>query len=163
VAFLEDELGWKRRKAVNVVFLFLVACVSLVVAFFKYGFLDELDFWAGTFGLALFAVIEIILFSWVFGVERGWVEMHKGADLKVPRVFKYVLKYITPVYLLAILATWTYQEAIDKLMMTHEDAARRPYLWAARALFAAVIAGTLLLVHYAWKRRRKASSLGDHA
>ena len=57
----------------------------MVVAFFKFGFLDELDFWAGTFGLVVFATIEIIIFSWIFGVKKGWEEMHKGADLKVPR------------------------------------------------------------------------------
>ncbi|MCK7476418.1 MAG: hypothetical protein M0C28_01650 [Candidatus Moduliflexus flocculans] len=43
----------------------------MVIAFFKFGFLDELDFWAGTFGLVVFAAIEIVLFSWVFGRQEG--------------------------------------------------------------------------------------------
>ena len=85
IAFLEDEFKWKREKAVKAVFAVLVLCSALVIGFFRFGFLDELDFWAGTFGLVVFAAIEIVLFSWVFGLKKGWVEMHKGADLKVPR------------------------------------------------------------------------------
>ncbi len=154
VSFLEDEFKWPRRKAVNAVFVALAGCMALVVAFFKYGFLDELDFWAGTFGLVVFAVIEIVMFSWVFGVERGFAELEKGADLKVPRVLKLVLKYVTPLYLLGILVVWTYQDAVDKLLMVGEDPARLPYLWGARLMFAGVIAACLLLIRAAWKRRR---------
>ena len=33
------------------------------------------------------ALIESILFAWVFGMDRGWAEMLKGAELQVPRVF----------------------------------------------------------------------------
>ena len=109
IAFLEDEFKWKREKAVNVVFSVLIACSAFVIAFFKFGFLDELDFWAGTFGLVVFAAIEIVLFSWVFKIKNGWKEMHKGADLKVPRIFKFIMTYITPVYLLALLGVWTYR------------------------------------------------------
>ncbi len=154
VSFLEDEFEWPRRKAVNAVFVALTGCMAMVVAFFKYGFLDELDFWAGTFGLVVFAVIEIVMFSWVFGVERGFAELEKGADLKVPRVLKVVLKYVTPLYLLGILVVWTYQDAVDKLLMVGEDPARLPYLWGARLMFASVIAACLLLIRVAWKRRR---------
>lgn len=158
VAFLEDEFGWKRERAVNAVFAVLAGCAIPVVLFFKHGFLDELDFWAGTFGLALFAVIEIIIFSWVFGVDKGWTEMHRGADLKVPRVFRFVLLVITPLYLLAIFAVWTWQDAIGKLLMEGEEAANRPYLWAARLLFVGIIAGTLLLIRAAWRRKARLQS-----
>jgi len=44
IAFLEDEFKWKRQKAVKVVFSVLVVCSAMVIAFFKFGFLDELDF-----------------------------------------------------------------------------------------------------------------------
>ena len=117
----------RASKAVNTVFAVLVAsCAVLVVAFFKFGFLDELDFWAGTFGLVVFATIEVIIFSWIFGVKKGWDEMHMGADLKVPRIFKFILKYVTPVYMLVILGAWTYQEAIGKFLMKGEEAKPPP-------------------------------------
>jgi hypothetical protein len=132
----------------------MVACTVLVVAFFKFGFLDELDFWAGTFGLVAFATIEIIIFSWIFGVKKGWEDMHQGADLKVPKVFKFILKYITPVYMLVVLGGWAYQEAIAKLLMKGEPVSHRPYLWGARAMFLGLILLTILMVWLAWRKRK---------
>jgi SNF family Na+-dependent transporter len=160
VAFLEDEFKWRREKAVNAVFALLAACAILVVAFFKFGFLDELDFWAGTFGLVVFATIEIIIFSWIFGVKKGWQEMHIGADLKVPKVFKFILKYVTPVYMLVVLGAWTYQEAIAKFLMKGEEASRHPYLWGARAMFVGLILLTILMVWLAWRKKNNRSRNG---
>jgi SNF family Na+-dependent transporter len=154
VAFLEDEFKWKRTKAVNTVFAVMVACTVLVVAFFKFGFLDELDFWAGTFGLVVFATIEIVIFSWIFGVKKGWEEMHIGADLKVPRIFKFILNYVTPVYMLVVLGAWTYQEAIGKFLMKGEEQSRHPYLWGARAMFVGLILLTVLMVWLAWRKKK---------
>jgi len=155
IAFLEDEFHWKRSKAVNTVFTVLATATVLVVVFFKFGFLDELDYWAGTFGIVVFAAIEIILFSWVFGLKRGWHEMHKGADLTVPRFFKFVIKYITPVYMLVMLGVWTYQEAVPKFIMKDVDIANRPYLWGARGLILALILLTLWMVRIAWKSKKE--------
>jgi NSS family neurotransmitter:Na+ symporter len=153
IAFLQDELGWSRRRAVNSVFAALALCLAAVVGFFKYGFLDELDFWAGTFGLALFAVIEIIVFSWIFGVEKGWDELHRGADLRAPGFFRWVLKYLTPVYLLVLLVAWTVQAAWERLIMQGEAPENHPYLWGARLLFLLIVATSLLMVGYAWRRK----------
>jgi NSS family neurotransmitter:Na+ symporter len=151
IAFLEDEFKWKRKKAVNIIFFIQAICTLLVVAFFKFGFLDELDYWAGTFGLVVFAVIEVIIFSWIFGVKKGWEEMHKGSDLKLPTIFKFIIRYITPVYLIVLLGVWTYQEAIGKLLMKGEVASRHPYLWGARALMLVLILLSLWIVRIAWK------------
>jgi NSS family neurotransmitter:Na+ symporter len=160
VCFLEDEFGWPRRKAVRAVFMVLAGCTTLVVTFFGSGFVDELDFWAGTFGLVVCAVIEIVIFSWIFGVDRGWQELTKGADLRVPGVVKLVLKYVTPLYLIAILVVWTYQDAVAKLLVLDEDPERIPYLWGARAMMAALLVVTLLLIRAAWKRRARAGGPG---
>jgi len=154
IAILVDEFKWKRSKAVITVFSILTVCTLCVVIFFKYGFLDELDFWAGTLGLVFFAIVEIIIFSWVFGVKKGWEEMHKGADIRVPKVFKFVIKYITPVYMLALLGVWIYQDAIGKFLMKGEEDVRHPYLWGARALMLALIVLTVILVRIAWKKKK---------
>jgi len=45
------------------------------VAFYTRGFLAEWDYWIGTFGLVVFATIEVFLFSYFFGVDRGWKEI----------------------------------------------------------------------------------------
>ena len=154
VAFVEDEFHWPRRKAVNAVFGVLVCCTVFVVAFFRHGFLDEMDFWAGTLGLVLFAVIEITVFSWIFGVDRGWEEMHKGADLRVPRLFRFVIKYVTPLYMLGILVVWTIQDAVPNLLMRGVERNQMPYLWGARVMMLGLIALTLFLIREAWRRKR---------
>jgi SNF family Na+-dependent transporter len=154
IAFLEDEFKWKREKAVIVVFSVIIAMTAFVIAFFKFGFLDELDFWAGTFGLVVFAAMEVILFSWVFKMKKGWEEMHKGADLKVPRIFKFIITYITPVYLLILLGVWTYQDAVKEFLMTGKDPAHRPYLWGARVMIVALLLVMLLLIRKAWNKKK---------
>ena len=154
IAFLEDEFKWKREKAVIAVFSVLIVLTAFVIAFFKFGFLDELDFWAGTFGLVVFAAMEIILFSWVFGLKKGWAEMHKGADLKVPRIFKFVLTYVTPIYLLIMLGVWTYQDAVKEFLMKGKEPAHRPYLWGARVMIVALLLVMLLLIRKAWNKKK---------
>jgi NSS family neurotransmitter:Na+ symporter len=156
IAFLEDEFKWKREKAVIVVFSVLITLTALVIAFFKFGFLDELDFWAGTFGLVLFAAMEIILFSWIFKIKKGWEEMHKGADLKVPAFFKFILKYITPVYLLVLLGYWFYKDAVKEFLMKGKPEANRPYLWGARIMIAVVLLVVMILIRKAWNKKKGA-------
>ncbi len=158
IAFFQDEFKWKREKAAVVVFAFLVSMTALVIAFFKFGVLDELDFWAGTFALVVFAALEVILFAWVFKMEKGWAEMHKGADLKVPRIFKFIIKYVTPIYLLVLLGVWTYQDAVKNFLMRdpenihHADVAHHPYLWAARAMMFLIFIVMVFLIRKAWKK-----------
>jgi Mn2+/Fe2+ NRAMP family transporter len=79
VTFFMDELGWTRKKAVNVISIFTFAASNLVIFFLVHGFMDELDFWAGTFGVVLLALIEIVVFFWVFGKEKAWEEITRGA------------------------------------------------------------------------------------
>ncbi len=157
VAFIEDEFKWRRVKAVNAVFAILLIGVVGIVAFFKHGFMDEIDFWAGTFGLVVFGTIEVIIFAWVFGIDRGWQEMHKGAQLRVPGFFRFVVKYVTPLYMLAILIRPDAQDAVPKLLMHDELHENIPYLWASRGLMLAIIALNLWLIGKAWRRRGTAA------
>jgi len=51
VAFLQDELGMSRRRAVVFVWLFLFGAAHLCIA--SGNFLDEMDNWAGTVGVVV--------------------------------------------------------------------------------------------------------------
>ncbi|HQO24098.1 MAG TPA: sodium-dependent transporter [Acidobacteriota bacterium] len=155
IALLQDDLGWSRRRAVLVVFGVLFVSAALVVLYFRYGFLDELDFWAGTFGLVVLGASESILFSWVYGIRRGWEEITRGAELRIPQVFRFVMKYITPVYLLIILGVWLVQDAVPKLLMQNVPTERQPYLWGARALLFVIALLTLAVIRVAWSRRAR--------
>lgn len=52
--------------------------------------------------LVVFAMAEVILFSWIFGMDRGWKELNEGADIRVPHIYRFIIKYITPVMLIAV-------------------------------------------------------------
>jgi hypothetical protein len=123
------------------------------VVFLK-AFSGEMDFWAGTFGLAVFALIETILFAWVFGMDKAWAEITRGADIRIPRVFYYVIRYVTPLYLLFILGFWTIQDAKRTLLMEGVEPADRPVILWARAMMVLIMAGFVALVTLAWRRRK---------
>lgn len=99
MSFMQDEFGWKRVYAA-LAFGLMVALLGLpTILYFNYGVFDEYDHWAGTVSLVVFAFLETILFAWVFGMKNGWAEITRGADIKVPIVFKYLIQYVTPVIL----------------------------------------------------------------
>lgn len=112
MAFLQDEAKLPRGAAAVIVGLIWLMGSLPVVFFLRYGFLDELDFWAGTLGLVVISAIEVILFAWVFGIGRGWQELHRGALMRVPGVFRFVIRYVTPVALMLILGGWVYSDVI---------------------------------------------------
>jgi NSS family neurotransmitter:Na+ symporter len=102
VAFVSDELGGTRRGG-TIVF----AVSTLVLGFFCLwlypgGAFDEFDFWTGTVALVVFAMAEIFVFAWIFGMDRGWEEITRGADMRVPRVFRFVIKYVTPLFIILV-------------------------------------------------------------
>lgn len=102
MSFLMDEFNWKRNKAA-IGFGFCVLVLGLpTVFFFQKGVFDEYDYWAGTVSLVVFAMFEAILFAWVFGLKKGWAEITAGADIRVSIVFKYIIKFVTPVILIVV-------------------------------------------------------------
>jgi hypothetical protein len=72
--------------------------------------LDTLDFWVGTFAIYVLSTFQVILFGWVLGVDRGFEELERGAEIRVPRVFRYIIKYVSPLYLLGIFGAWCYYQ-----------------------------------------------------
>lgn len=102
VAFFQDSFRIGRTKSVwllgGITFVMAMPCIFL----YSQGAFGEYDYWAGTFFLVVFALVEIIAFAWVFGMDRGWEEITRGADLCLPPFFKFVIKYITPFFLIAV-------------------------------------------------------------
>ena len=147
IAFLEDEFGWKRTKAVFWLGVFFVVTVPLPM--FVKGSLDELDFWVATFALVLLAFFETVLFFWVFGSERAWDEITRGAHIRLPRVFYYLMKYVTPTFLFAILVVWGYEQLRYKLSEGGVG------VWSARVFLAGLLLAHLLVVRAAWKKKRR--------
>ncbi len=111
IAFLEDEFKLSRKKSVSILGIFSFIAAQPAIFFLDKGVLDLMDFWAGTFAIVLFATGEVIIFGWIFGIDKGFEKLHHGADIRVPKIFKFIIKYVTPSYLLIILGVWMYQSS----------------------------------------------------
>jgi NSS family neurotransmitter:Na+ symporter len=102
MAFLEDEFGWRRVPAALTFGVATFALGFVCVWLYPGGSFDEFDYWTGTFSLVIFALAEAFIFAFVFGMQRGWEEINRGADLRVPGVYRFIIKYITPLFILVI-------------------------------------------------------------
>ena len=114
IALLEEGLGLGRRASVSMLG-FITACGSGFIVYFSKDAiaLDTVDFWVGSVCIYILATIEVLLFGWVLGVERGYAELQRGAEIRIPKFVMYIIKYIAPVYLIAVFAVWLYQTAGD--------------------------------------------------
>ncbi|MDZ4847321.1 MAG: sodium-dependent transporter [Chitinophagales bacterium] len=102
MGFMQDEFNWSKKKAAWSFGLITLIWGLPTVFFYSQGVFEEYDYWAGTFALVVFAMGEAILYSWIVGVDTGWNELKMGADMKLPEVFKYIIKYVTPVMLILV-------------------------------------------------------------
>jgi hypothetical protein len=109
MAFFQTEFGFSRPKSALAFGAMLLPFAAPVAFLNSRSFFDEFDYWAGTFALVVLATAETILFAWIFGMDRAWAEIGKGADMRVPRAFYYILKYVTPVFLIVILVAFTFK------------------------------------------------------
>ncbi|MCF7669427.1 MAG: sodium-dependent transporter [Verrucomicrobia bacterium] len=107
IAFFEEGLGLRRRQSVTLLGMITALGCMFIVYFSKdVKALDTVDFWIGTFMIFVLALIQTILFGWVLGVRKGWEEVHRGAAFRIPDFVKFVVKYISPLYLLGIFSLW---------------------------------------------------------
>ncbi|REK27616.1 MAG: sodium:calcium symporter [Planctomycetota bacterium] len=103
IAFFEEGLGLKRHAAAAILGL-LSALGCGFVAWFSRDTkaLDTMDFWVGTFLIFILAMLQAVIYGWIFGIKKGDIEAHQGAHIRIPRFVQFMLKYITPAYLLVV-------------------------------------------------------------
>ena len=154
IAFLEDEFDISRRRAVIIFGIVTFVLCNAAIFFLGKGVVDELDFWGGTFCLVLFATIEVILFGWIFGIEKAWEEVHHGADMRIPGIYKYVIKYVTPLFLLIVLAAWFIQDWLPVIRMDNVPAENSPYILATRVGLLLLFLVLAIMVKIAWRKRK---------
>jgi len=107
IAFIEETMRTDRARSCAILGLITAIGCGMVVIFSKdVKALDTLDFWVGTFLIFVLSTIQIILFGWVFGVDRGLQQAHEGAAIHLPQFFAPIMKYVAPVYLLVIFVMW---------------------------------------------------------
>lgn len=129
IAFLEEGFGLKRHASVAILGV-LSALGSGFVLYFSHGLvaLDTFDFWAGSVLIMALALIQALLYGWGLGIQRAHEELHHGANIRVPWVVQLLLKWVAPLYLLAIFAGFCFVNlpsrdtpvgAADELRMLH--------------------------------------------
>ncbi|MFN4319121.1 MAG: sodium:calcium symporter [Aquificaceae bacterium] len=104
IALFEDEMRWPHSKAVNV--SMLMVSVGAFLSAFVPGFIDEVDFWAGTFLLVFFALLEIIVFVWIFGVHKFHHELTRDVFVKIPKSLVYFFAIASPIFLVVLIYNW---------------------------------------------------------
>jgi len=103
IAFIEETMKADRKRSCAVLgMLTAIGCLFVVYFSADIKALDTLDFWVGTFLIFVLATIQIIIFGWVFGIDRGFKEAHEGAAIRIPPVYKFIMKFVSPVFLIVI-------------------------------------------------------------
>ncbi|HLU37875.1 MAG TPA: hypothetical protein VK081_00725, partial [Planctomycetota bacterium] len=110
-AFFQETLGVDSNRATGI-----VTALSLLGCFFVLWFsgdgvaLNTIDAWVGTFLIVVLAAVQVICFAWVFGLQRGMREMLRGAQLRVPGLFRFVYLFIAPTYLLITIGSFAWND-----------------------------------------------------
>ncbi len=107
IALFEEGLGLGRKASVSILGLItLFGCLFIV--YFSKGFtaLDTVDFWMANFFIFILATVQAIVFGWVIGARRGMKELRRGAEIRLPRFLGFVIKFISPLFLLVVFGMW---------------------------------------------------------
>ncbi len=107
MAFIEEAVRIKRKFS---------TLLLGVIAFFISGFvlyfsenlkaMDTFDFWMGQVAIYFFAIVQTILFAWHFGAERGMRLANIGAQIRLPKFYAVLIKYVTPALLIGVFLMW---------------------------------------------------------
>ncbi len=153
VAFLMEAYGINRQKATRGVMTIAVIGSAMVLWYTGNGvFWSTLDFWVGTFLIFVMAGVEIIAFGWMFGMDRGWRELHAGALMQIPRVVRFVMKYVAPIYLIVVFVGFSVQNLPASLRAVGDS----PSAMLAMGLIGVTLIGLLFAVRAGEKRWRAA-------
>ncbi len=121
-AFFEEALGIGKGPATLLVTAWGLAGNFFVLWFSRGGVaMDTIDFWVGTFFILVVAAVQIVAFGWVFGVDRGLAEAHEGAQLRIPAVYRVIIKYVAPLFLLGVITAFCVNDVPDVWLALWED------------------------------------------
>lgn len=110
IAFFEEGFNIGRKTSVTCLGL-ITAIGGLLVVFFSKDLLglDTLDFWIGTVFIFVLGAVQVIVVGWIFGIDKTREEANRGAALRIPKIFWFITKYVSPVYLIVIFGAWCYK------------------------------------------------------
>lgn len=154
IAFVEEVLNVGRKASVAILGMLTTFGTGFVLYFTAdLKALDTLDFWVGTFLIFLLATIQIIVFGWVWGIDRGFKEMNRGATFPVPAFFRPIIQWICPGFLLTIFAMWLLKEIFGYDFTTGKAGAISSYvtdLFGSQSKIAAQLSSALVVGIFAF-------------
>lgn len=165
IALLEEGLGLGRKASVAVLG-FITTIGTAFVFYFSGGLtaLDTFDFWVGTLGILALATFQVILFGWVMGVDKGMAEIDRGAEIRLPRVLGFVLKYVTPTYLFILFGFFLWDQIRAKPENNYFYALTHKPMVAISVVFIAVVAALFgMLIAASVRRWRKLETAQEGA
>jgi len=150
VSFLEDEFKISKTKSVAITILIVFLLSNLPVLFYHQGVFDDMDFWAGSLLLVVVSLLEVVLFAWSLGIDRGMEELNRGGNIRVPRGVFYIIKYVTPAFLIFLLGGWIGTSASKHLVMSNSA------VWLGRIAMIGLLVVIEILTYTADTRAPKA-------
>ncbi len=149
IAFFEEGFGLKRHASVTILGLISLIGAGFVVYFSK-GMvaLGTFDFWIGSFLIFFLAMIQCILYGWIFGIKKGHIEAHHGAHIRIPWFVQLMIKYVSPLYLLVIFILF----CINNLPGSVRDIINDPVALSSIIFIGAVFVFMVIMIHIAGKR-----------
>jgi SNF family Na+-dependent transporter len=157
IALLEEGLAINRRTSVAILG-FVTMCGAMFTLYFSKDnqALGTLDTWVGTFFIYLLAMFQTILFGWVLGPKRGMDELRRGAEISVPGIVGWNLRYVAPVFLGIIFLAFLYQQIVTEKGGMFRQIVEDPVVGAAVGFIVLVMVFFLLIISQAVKRWERA-------
>jgi SNF family Na+-dependent transporter len=140
ISFLQDEFKVSRVKSVTITIALVFFFSNLPVLFYHQGVFDDMDFWAGSLLLVVVSLLEVLLFVSSFGANT-LEELNRGGKIRLPKGIFYIMKYITPAYLIFLLVGWLATSAPQYLALSNI------YIWAGRIGMVALFALLEILIY----------------
>lgn len=109
LSFFRETLFPDRKKAIKALTV-IGALLAFTVCWLTKDIkgLDTVDFWVTNVLMFIMAGAEVILFAWILNLDSNIAEANRGAAFKLPKVFRFVIKYITPLFLLIVFCFWLF-------------------------------------------------------
>jgi SNF family Na+-dependent transporter len=149
ISFLQDNFKFSKKKAALTVIITVFILSIAPILWYHKGVFDDFDFWMGTLFLVVVSLVEVYVFSWVLGIDKGWEELNKGSKIKIHPVFRFVIKYVTPLFLLFLLVMWSLTDGINYIKNANF------YVWIGRAIMLLFLVLLAFLTYFAHKNEHE--------
>ncbi|MBR0370233.1 MAG: sodium-dependent transporter [Methanobrevibacter sp.] len=102
------KFNWSRKKTVSV--LSIIGCMlSLVFTTGCGSYLVEIvDSFINAFGIIILIAIQCIVFAWFYDIDSLIPVLNENNKFKVGKLWKLIVKYVLPIFLIAIWAMGVY-------------------------------------------------------